>query len=340
MTRIIWGMAEGPEPAKYISAGDLEKYAYCPLSFLLSLHYDRRRDDLDQGIEEHEEIGKSLWRIDAGEKTAREAEKLVFWWAVAATLTAIVGLEVLPFDNALTMSQIMGVVALIWILAASFFLYKASTSKIDSMVLTYEKLILIFAIAAVVIGVNAIAFLVTDLKLALVLEAVAIMWLMGASYFLYRSLRSTEIVDALRKEFRVKGRIEYIDMDRSKVFRSERYGLSGRPDYIIKLKDQLIPVEEKRGRTPRGPLFSHILQVAAYCLLIEETYGTAPSHGLLKYPEHEHDIEYNDDLRNVLLQKLGEMREVMIKNDAHRNHNRPGKCLNCSRREVCPERLA
>ncbi len=331
-------MAEGP--VKYISAGDLEKYAYCPLSFLLSLQYDKHREDLDQGVEEHEKLGKTLWEIDSGEKTAREAERLVFWWAVAATLLAVVGLEVLPLENAITLSQILGVVALIWILAATFFLYKASRSNIDSMVMTYEKLILGFAIVAVVIGINALAFLVTDFRLAEALEAIAIVWLMGASYFLYRSLRSTEIVDALRKEFRVKGKIEYIDMDRSKVFRSEKYGLTGRPDYIIKLKNQIIPVEEKKGRTPRGPLFSHILQVAAYCLLIEETSGEAPSHGLLKYPEHEHDIEYDEDLKKVLLEKLAEMRTVMEKKDAHRNHNRPGKCMNCSRREVCPERLA
>jgi CRISPR-associated exonuclease Cas4 len=331
-------MAEGP--VRYISAGDLEKYSYCPLSFLLSLQYDKQRDDLEKGIEDHEKLGKTLWEIDAGEKTARESERLVFWWAVAATLFAIVGLEVLPLENAITISHILGVIALIWILAASFFLYKASRSKLDSMVLDYERIILVFAIVAVVAGISAIAFLVKDMRLAEVLEAAAIVWLIGASYFLYRSLRSTEIVDSLRKEFRVKGKIEYIDMDRSKVFRSEKYGLTGRPDYIIKLKDQLIPVEEKKGRTPRGPLFSHILQVAAYCLLIEETEGIAPSHGLLKYPEHEHDIEYNEDLKKVLLQKLDEMREVIEKGDAHRNHNRPGKCVHCSRREVCPERLA
>ena len=331
-------MAEGQ--VKYVSAGDLEKYAYCPLSFLLSLQYDKDRVDLDRGIEEHEKLGKTLWEIDAGEKTARESERLVFWWAVAATLFAVVGLEVLPLENAFTISQILGAVALIWILAAAYFLFKASRSKMDSLVLQYEKLILVFAMVATVAGISAVAFLITDVRLAQVIEAVAIIWLIGASYFLYRSLRSTEIVEALRKEFRVKGKIEYIDMEKSKVFKSERYGLTGRPDYIIRLKDQLIPVEEKKGRTPRGPLFSHILQVAAYCLLIEENEGTAPSHGLLKYPEHEHDIEYNEDLKKLLLGKLGEMREVIEKQDAHRNHNRPGKCLNCSRREVCPERLA
>jgi CRISPR-associated exonuclease Cas4 len=42
----------------------------------------------------------------------------------------------------------------------------------------------------------------------------------------------------------------------------------------------------------------------------------------------------------LLLQKLGEMRGAIVKGEAHRNHNRPGKCIHCSRRSGCPERLA
>lgn len=325
---------------RFISAGDLEKYSYCPLSWWLSTEFEGESEGLAQGIKEHERLGKSLWRIDSNERTARESEKLVFWWAIAATLTAILGLELLPFKNAVPMSEILGVVALIWVLAASFFLYKSSKSTMDSNVVEYERIVLIFGIVAALVAVNAVVFLITNVRLAQALELVAVIWLVGASYFLYRSMRSTGIIGALRKEFRVRGKIEYIDVDESKVFKSEKHGLSGRPDYIIKVEAGLIPVEEKKGRTPRGPLFSHILQVAAYCLLIEEVTGKPPPYGLLKYPEHEHEIEYNGDLKKVLLEKLGEMRRLMETEDAHRNHNRPGKCLSCSRREVCPERLA
>ena len=326
---------------RFISAGDLEKYSYCPLSWWLSTEFEGESDQLAQGIMEHEKLGKSLWKIDSNEKTAREAEKLVFWWAIAATLTAVLGLELLPYKHADTMSEILGVVALIWVLAASYFLYKSSKSTIDSNVVEYERIILIFGIVAALVAVNAVVFLTfTDVRLARALELVAVIWLVGASYFLYRSMRSTSVIGALRKEFRVRGKIEYIDMDKSKIFKSERYGLSGRPDYIIKAESGLIPVEEKKGRTPRGPLFSHILQVAAYCLLIEDTTGEPPHYGLLKYPEHEHEIEYNEDLKKVLLEKLEEMRGFIESEDVHRNHNRPGKCISCSRREVCPERLA
>jgi CRISPR-associated exonuclease Cas4 len=324
---------------RFISAGDVEKFSYCPLSWWLSDEKDVSSEQLDLGIKEHQRLGKSLWKIESTEKSAREAERLVFWWAVAATLIAFVGMAVLPYDEALTISEILGVTALIWILAATYFLYKATKAKIHSSVVTYERIILTFAIVAAVVAINAVAFLLEDPALAVVLESVAIMWLAGASYFLYRTLRSTEIVESLRKEFRVKGKIEYIDVDKSRSFKSDRYGLAGRPDYVIKLGENLIPVEEKKGRSPRGPLFSHILQIAAYCLLIEESSGRPPPYGLLKYPEHDHEIEYNEDLKKLLLRKLEEMRRTIETGEAHRNHSRPGKCRFCSRRSICPEKL-
>jgi CRISPR-associated exonuclease Cas4 len=324
---------------KPISAGDLEKFSYCPLSWWLSLKSEEDNESLAHGTQQHERLGRSLWRIDSGEKSARESEKIVFWWAIVATVVAIVGLEVL-FAKATEVSEVLGVVALIWILAASYFLFKATKSKMRGTVVDYERIILIFAIVAVVIAVSAVAFSITaDVRFALTVEAVAVMWLMGASYFLYRTLRATEIADSIRKEFRVIGKIEYIDMAGSKAFKSERYGLIGRPDYVIKMEDKIIPVEEKKGRTPKGPLFSHILQIAAYCLLIEESTGKTPPYGLLKYPEHQHEIEYNEDLKKVLLEKLRDMRKMMDTGEAHRNHNRPGKCKSCSRNESCPEKI-
>lgn len=330
----------GKQARRFISAGDIEKYSYCPLSWKLSLEQEELSEELTQGVRSHERLGKSLWKIDSGERSARESERIVFWWAIVATALAVVGLELLPIENADTLSTILTVVALIWILAALFFLYKATRSTIESTVIGYEKTILAFAIVAVVVAANAVAFVVEDVRLAQTVEGIAILWLAGASYFLYRSLRATEIADSLRKDLRVKGTIEYIDVDNTKVFKSERYGISGTPDYVIKVDENIIPVEEKTGRTPKGPLFSHILQIATYCLLMEEVTGRAPPYGLLKYPEHEHEIEYNQDLKNLLLQKVTEMREIMRTGDAHRNHNRPGKCAHCSRREVCSERLA
>jgi CRISPR-associated exonuclease Cas4 len=325
--------------AKYISAGDLEKFSYCPLSWWLSAEFDGESEGLAEGVKGHEKLGKSLWKIEATEKTARESERLVLWWAIIATAIGIIGLELLR--AAPELSEVLGVVALIWILAALYFLYKASRSTIHSKTVDYERIILVFAIVATAVAVSSVAFAIpADTKLALTFEAVAILWLIGASLFLYRTLKSTTIVDSLRKEFRVEGKIEYIDMDSAKAFRSNNFGLSGRPDYIIKLGEKLIPVEEKTGRTPKGPLYSHIIQVTAYCVLIEEAYGSPPPYGIVKYPEHEFEIEYNEDQKRMLLGKLAEMRKAARAGEAHRNHDRPGKCRFCSRREVCPEKLA
>lgn len=331
-------MAE-PSGRSYISAGDLEKYSYCPMSWWLSKKYDAQDTTTRKGIEEHEKLGETLWRIDSGERSAKESERMVFWYAVIASLIAIIGLEVTPLENAVSVGEILGVIALIWLLAAAFFLYRASRSTVQGRILDYEKIILVFAIVAVIVAINAVAFIWEDYALARVLELVAIVWLIAASFFLHRSLAATNIAESLRNEFRVKGKIEYIDVDEAKVFKSAEHGLSGRPDYVIKLGDNLIPVEEKKGRTPQGPLFSHILQVAAYCLLIEDTFGKAPPYGLLKYPEREDEVEYNEDLKKVLVEKLSEMREIMKTGEAHRNHDRPGKCRHCSRKDVCPERL-
>jgi CRISPR-associated exonuclease Cas4 len=50
--------------------------------------------------------------------------------------------------------------------------------------------------------------------------------------------------------------------------------LVGKPDYLIEQKDgMIVPVELKSGRAPEEPHDGHVLQLAAYCLLVEENSG-------------------------------------------------------------------
>ena len=60
---------------------------------------------------------------------------------------------------------------------------------------------------------------------------------------------------------------------------SQRLRLVGRPDQLVRIGGQLIPVEQK----PRAWRVhdSHVLQVAAECLLVSEVYGIRPPYGLL-----------------------------------------------------------
>src|SRR5207253_1999892 len=81
-----------------------------------------------------------------------------------------------------------------------------------------------------------------------------------------------------RAAYGMGGDLVYIDSaaERPKLFVSKKHGLSGRPDAVVMDGEHHIPVELKTGRVPRGPLFSHILQVVAYCVLLEDEYGGAP----------------------------------------------------------------
>ena len=51
------------------------------------------------------------------------------------------------------------------------------------------------------------------------------------------------------------------------------------------------------------------------------------------------EIEFDEGLEELVLLKVEEMRRIMRHGGAHRNHNREGKCRNCSRRHLCPESL-
>lgn len=263
------------------------------------------------------------------------------YFAIAASIVATFGLAFL--GPGLGISELLSSIALIWLLASVYFLYRADRISTPEERLISERVILASGMTAAVIAIAAVSFRgVASENLAFGFEALALGWLVGASAFLYRSLRAVEVAEATRARHAVAGQVAYVDLprERPKRYVSERYGLSGRPDYVVLEGDHQIPVEYKAGRVPRGPLFSHILQIAAYCLLIEEASGRAPPYGILRYGDVSHEIEYNEDLKKLLLGKLAAMRAALAKGEAHRNHNRPGKCLHCSRRSACPERLA
>ncbi|MDG6970395.1 MAG: hypothetical protein JRN54_04720 [Nitrososphaerota archaeon] len=65
------------------------------------------------------------------------------------------------------------------------------------------------------------------------------------------------------------------------------HGLVGRPDELRRSPDgRIVPVEVKSSRGPppgRPPYFSHILQLYAYCQIVEGEQGVTPPYGLLIY---------------------------------------------------------
>jgi CRISPR-associated exonuclease Cas4 len=322
-----------------ISASALERFGYCPLSWWLALRSEVTSKELEEGDKEHSAVANDLVQIVEKEKVARGWERIVLAFSIIATVLAVVGITLTSEGNGQQLSMVLGALSIVWIVAALLFLYRSMSAKDKKERSRAQQVVVGFAIVAMVIALNAVTILNVNPELAFVVEIIALVWLMAASLALYLSLRTVKVAREIRQKRDIQGEIRYVDDGKPRMLRSERLGLQGRPDYILEIEGEMVPVEIKSGRTPKGPLFSHILQVAAYCVLLEEE-GQKVTHGILRYDEAEHEIEYNQDLRLMVLSKLEEMRSLKRTGDVHRNHHRPGKCHSCSRREGCPERLA
>jgi len=121
---------------------------------------------------------------------------------------------------------------------------------------------------------------------------------------------------------------------------SPRYRLSGKPDYLVEERGCIVPVEVKPGRKATKPYEGDVLQLAAYCLLVEEEYGQRPRYGYLKYHQAIFRIDYTGSLRQQLLTRLDRMRQDARARDVVPSHSEPQRCLRCGHREHCRKRLA
>ena len=83
-------------PEEYISAAELEKFGYCPLSWWYSRQGSKESDTdvLDAGVKSHEEIERQLKLVHEYEFASREAETTVAIFSVVATVIALVSLAI------------------------------------------------------------------------------------------------------------------------------------------------------------------------------------------------------------------------------------------------------
>ncbi len=121
---------------------------------------------------------------------------------------------------------------------------------------------------------------------------------------------------------------------------SAQHQLTGRPDYLVRNNQAILPVEVKSGPAPTEPHRSHVLQLAAYCLLVEEVEGRTPPYGILRYADRTYEVDYTAALRAELLQTLDEMRVGLGAPAVHRDHHDAARCAACGFRSGCDERLA
>jgi CRISPR-associated exonuclease Cas4 len=115
--------------------------------------------------------------------------------------------------------------------------------------------------------------------------------------------------------------------------------LTGRPDYLIRRKGLVIPVEVKSGRVPDSPYDSHIYQLAAYCLLVEREFGVRPPYGVIHYGKRTFAVDYTQELESALLDLMTEMRKADRRKNVARSHESPPRCRGCGYAYNCEQAL-
>lgn len=140
-----------------------------------------------------------------------------------------------------------------------------------------------------------------------------------------------------------QGRIVYADTGGWKrperALFSHELLLTGKPDYVVADGTEMIPIELKSGSGPPQPYPSHLLQLAAYCRLVEERYGQRPSRGIIKYADTTFEVDYTPELEEELLTVLDEMRADLADGEARRNHHDPRRCRACGYYQHCDQRV-
>lgn len=129
--------------------------------------------------------------------------------------------------------------------------------------------------------------------------------------------------------------------DKDKTLTSEKYNITGRPDYVYKhrLTGMLIPIELKSGciKNKNMPRLGDLMQLAAYFILLEECFGVKPRFGYVAYKDFMFQIPNDKQLRRSVLKKVSAMRQMIsTKHIAHRKDK--SVCKNCVYYHVCDVR--
>jgi CRISPR-associated exonuclease Cas4 len=135
-----------------------------------------------------------------------------------------------------------------------------------------------------------------------------------------------------------EGELVYEDADgQGETLSSSAYPIIGKPDYVVKLPDgRPVPVELKLNvHNATVPYSNHIVQVAAYCLILEDYFEQPPTHGILRYADCEFTVEYTPALRKKVIKLLTEMERCSEQQPPPLAKQRAAKCRACTFQPIC-----
>jgi CRISPR-associated exonuclease Cas4 len=356
-----------------VSASDVEKFTYCPLSWALSKSgVIGEGTSLTEGIERNEEISKAALELTENQLRERRNLEIWTWWVGIVVILCIDGFVFLNIENFQAKTNEVTRYLALWALSSLILailtillpwrswinLEKASHDEPVVIEPIFEppdfiggwfeggKIESTLLFGAIILALHSIALQWANdkEKAAFILTITALLWTLFATHRLKKALVAHEQMIKLSTVIGIDlgTQVVYTDSDDTKeaLLIDKESGLRGRPNQIVIIDEEFIPVEQKSGRPPKFPHDSHKLQVLSYLKLVESSTGHTPSYGVINYGnEKVFKVLWNNENKQLLETQIKEIHQAMVSGEVHRNHDRIGKCKNCSRAHACPERL-
>ena len=363
-----------------VSASDIERHAYCPMSWSLARQGNSGQGEaIEEGKNKHAEIHKKV--LEFQEKQILFKRHLLIWtWWFTVIIALIIDsiafividdIVVSPIDLARYLALWSAILLFTTILAISIpwrsWLGLSETLRQEKTRLIKQNEImqsewetidfqggwfeagkfeisLLFTV--ILLGIHSIALVAAEnrTQAGFILFTLAMFWTLAASWQLQRALLTENAAELVRKDVGLNKNSEVIYSDDEKgsgLLVDQNIGLRGRPDQIVVVDGEFIPVEQKTGRIPKRPHLSHKMQLLAYLHLVEISTKRSTPYGILRYGNEDiHQIHWDEETKEELFSSIKEIQRLMVEGGAKRNHQRKGKCQNCSRKYACSESLA
>ncbi len=356
-----------------VSASDVEKFTYCPLSWALSKSgIIGEGTPLTEGVERNEEISKAALELTENQLRERRNLEIWTWWVGVVVILCIDGFVFLNIENFQAKTNEVTRYLALWALSSLILailtillpwrswidLEKSKNDNPAVIEPIFEppdfiggwfeggRIESTLLFGAIILALHSIALQWADdrEKAAFILTITALLWTLFATHRLKKALVAHEQMIKLSTVIGIDlgTQVVYADSEHTKeaLLIDRESGLRGRPNQIVIIDQEFIPVEQKSGKPPRFPHDSHKLQVLSYLKLVESSTGHTPSYGVINYGnEKVFKVLWNNENRQLLETRIKEIHQAMVSGETHRNHERIGKCKNCSRAHACPERL-
>ena len=373
----FWRDMEGE--ALHVSASDLERHAYCPLSWSLARDGKTGRGKaISEGVEKHAKIHQKVSEFKQKQNELKRALVIWSWWFAIIIIFISDALIFMNISNTRAPDDIaryLTILAIVWLFLGLVAVYLPwrkwldipiqRTNEFDDLKSLDDTIIprtlqpygfiggwgqggkveAGLLMGATIFGLHAIGltWAANKEQAGFILVSMAMLWTLLASWQLQRALLADNALEVARIDAGIENEVEvtYSDDDSKAGLLVDAFsGLRGRPDQIVIVDGEFIPVEQKTGKIPKSPHKSHKMQLLAYLHLVESTTGLKPPYGVLRYgSENLHSIEWSETNKHSLFSAVKEIQRLMTEGGAERNHNRKGKCESCSRRYACDSSL-